>query len=70
MAPEIIEISSGEVVYLTGYREVARTNFPHHGDVILSGEREFRREFERQVRDFTCGDCTEAYRSYWKKRQK
>lgn len=69
MQPEWIQVSSGEMVYLIGYGypDAVKQQFPHHGGVILSGEREFRQPFERRVRDFVCADCTHAYEAYWKK---
>ena len=68
MQPEWIQVSSGEMVYLVtyGYPDAVKRQFPHHGVVILSGEREFRHPFERRVRDFVCSDCTHAYEAYWK----
>jgi hypothetical protein len=69
MTPEFIQVSSGEVCYLPDYIRIAQAQFPHHGGLILSGEREFRREFEQRIRDFVCANCTEAYQRYWKERQ-
>jgi hypothetical protein len=68
MSPEVVRVSSGEIVYQRDYGEFARTHFPHHGGVVLSGERGFRHEFEPEVRDFVCPACTRAYRDYWKEK--
>jgi hypothetical protein len=68
MQPEWIQVSPGEIVYMIAYLDVVKQQFPHHGVAILSGEREYRHEFERRVRDFVCPDCTRAYEAYWKER--
>ena len=67
MSPEMIDVSSGEAVYLWDYREIARTRFPHHGRMILSNERGYRHEFTAHVRDFVCSECTRAYEEFWRK---
>lgn len=67
MRPELIRVSSGEVVYLWYYHQIAQARFPHHGGSVFSGEREFRHTFVRRVRDFVCPDCTEAYEEFWRK---
>ncbi len=69
MRAEWIQVSSGEVVYMIAYLDDVKQRFPHHGGVILSGEREYRHEFERRVRDFVCPDCTRAYEAYWKEKR-
>src|ERR1051326_5433941 len=69
MNAEWIRVSSGSIVYTIAYLDVVKQRFPHHGGVILTGEREFNRPFTRRVRDFVCPDCTAAYRGYWKERE-
>ena len=64
MSPEWIRVSPGEAVYVLAYIDVAKKRFPNHGSTILSGEREYRAEFTRRVRDFVCPKCTEAYHAY------
>lgn len=54
---------------MIAYLDDVKQRFPHHGGVILSGEREYRHEFERRVRDFVCPDCTRAYEAYWKEKR-
>src|SRR6266404_3119748 len=67
MHPEWISISTGQIVYMLDYLDIVKQRFPHHGDVIFSGERGgFTQPLDRRVRDFVCTDCTEAYRAYWK----
>ncbi len=68
MTPELIRVSSGEVVYLRDYRKIAELQFPHHGGWLYSGEREFLAPYESKVRDFVCPDCDRAYREFWKLR--
>ena len=68
MQPEWILVSPGEIVYVMAYLDDVKRGFPHHGVGILSGERAYRHEFERRVRDFVCPDCTHAYKAYWKER--
>jgi hypothetical protein len=72
MKPEIIEVSSGEMIYVqTEYSEPLKRDFPHHGGVILSSEREFRSDFvETHIRDFVCPDCTRAYHQWWEDRRR
>ncbi|MGV3661905.1 MAG: hypothetical protein ACO1TE_17085 [Prosthecobacter sp.] len=65
MAPEIIRVE-GESVYINGYPATAKKSFPHHGGVVLNGERYRRFEFGGRVRDFVCADCDQAHDAWWK----
>jgi hypothetical protein len=67
MHPEWIRVSTGRIEYTRiSYLDDAKQRFPHHGGVILSGEREFMQPIDRRVRDFVCPDCTRVYEAYWK----
>jgi hypothetical protein len=68
MHPEWIDVSSSEAIYKPGYLDEMKRRFPHHGGVLLSGERGFSRPFESRVRDFVCSDCTRVYEEYWKEK--
>jgi hypothetical protein len=70
MPPEWIRVSSGEIIHMTDYLDVVKQRFPHHGGVILSGERGYRYELHRRVRDFVCPECTHAYEAHWKARRR
>lgn len=65
MHPEWINVSSGNIVYMLSYLDIEKKQFPHHGDFLLSGERDFEQPLDRRVRDFVCPDCTKAFREYW-----
>ncbi len=65
MVPEIIRVD-GESVYLPGYPHTAQKQFPHHGGLVLNGERYGRFEFGGRVRDFVCEDCNQAHAGWWK----
>ena len=69
MQPEWIRVSPGEAVYMMSYMDDVARGFPHHGGTILSGERNYRHEFESRVRDFVCSDCTRTYTAYWEHRR-
>ena len=66
MHPEWIDVSSGETAYVMPYMQIMKKRFPHHGGVVLSGERSYRYPFERRVRDFVCPRCADEYAAYWK----
>jgi hypothetical protein len=70
MHPEWIHVSSGYAGYMLEYVKVVRKRFPNHGEVILSGEREFLQPIDRRVRDFVCPACTEGYQAYWSNARK
>jgi len=71
MTPQIIKLSSGEAAYIPeDYRTIAKQHFPHHGGVLLQGERDSipdvsGRLYYRRVRDFVCPDCDEAHKAWW-----
>jgi len=70
MTSQVINLSSGEEVYIPGYREIARERFPHHGGNLLQGERDSipavsGRVYYSRVRDFVCPDCDRAYHAWW-----
>lgn len=70
MRPEWISVSTGYIGYMIEYSTIVKQRFPHHGEVILSAEREFVQPIDRRVRDFVCPDCTEAYKAYWRSARK
>jgi hypothetical protein len=72
MTPHLIELSSGEAAYLPGYAAAARERFPHHGGILLQGERDLvpavsGRLHYSSVRDFVCPQCDKACREWWAK---
>ena len=69
MTPEIIKMSSGEIVYAPEYWKPAYDQFPHHGVWLYQGERPYGRA-SSSVRDYVCADCNEAFQSYWKEKHK
>lgn len=66
MRAQIIHVD-GESSYLPGYPAMAQKIFPHHGGLVLNGERYRRFEFGGRVRDFVCADCDDAHAAWWKK---
>ena len=67
MHPEWISISPGEIVYMGGYATEVKTEFPNHGGEFYSGERQYRLEFVRRVRDYVCSSCDQIYRARLKR---
>lgn len=65
MHPEHIKVY-GESVYVMHYIEVARNQFPNHGEHLYNNEKG-NTPYERDVIDFVCSKCDEAYRKYWSK---
>ena len=71
MAPEMIQLTSGEIVYVAGfYQEPLEKQFPHHGGWVYQGERPYGVLGPRKVRDFVCSDCTAAFHRFWQTRSK
>ena len=62
MAPDLINVR-GEIVYMGGYWEICRTQFPHHGGHRYNNETATT-PFERNVIDFVCPECDRAYHEY------
>jgi hypothetical protein len=66
MHPERIFVG-GEAVYAWDYWSVSRTQFPHHGGHRYNMEAEGS-PYGRDVIDWVCPECHEAYMQYWRKR--
>jgi len=58
---------AGEIVYVWDYREVARKDFPNHGEHRYNGETADT-PYGRNVIDWVCPECHRLYLEYWKSR--
>lgn len=63
---EWISISPGEMAYLPEYAAEMKASFPNHGGSYFSGERKYRYETIRRVREFVCSDCSRKHEGYWR----
>ena len=68
MAAEFIYVG-GEIIYLGGYWDTCRKNFPHHGGHRYNCESEST-PYDRDVIDFVCPECDKLYFQYWKAKRK
>jgi len=64
MHPERITVS-GEGIYVLEYVDFARKHFPNHGGHLLNSEKE-NTPWGRDVIDWVCPRCDQAYQDYWK----
>ncbi len=63
MHPEQITVG-GESVYVTPYISIAKEQFPNHGGHLYNWEK-VSTPYERDVIDFVCPKCDDAYEKYW-----
>jgi len=55
----------GSSLYIdVGYVDYAHKHFPNHGRHLYNGEREGTPR-DREIIDFVCPKCDEAYKKYW-----
>jgi hypothetical protein len=67
MHPEFIQVY-GEGIYVIEYIENAKKQFPNHGGHLLNSEK-INVPYGRDVIDFVCPKCDDAYKEYWNNRK-